>query len=304
MLSYLASLTLLLVTIYLPMIRTTVQPMSLDGDYALQVGALRRDYHLHLPPTYTGTQALPLVIVLHGSYGTGTGVAWLTNFSAAADRNEFVAVYPNAINGMWNTMVTPTAVDDVAFISALIDHLQQTYAIDTRRVYVTGVSNGGVMVQRLGCELASKLAAIAPVAGAMEVSEAPSCAPASPISVLAIHGTSDWIIPFGGIARRFVADPAMVRQWAMTEKCQAAAQLALPSVATLPDVAADSTEIQVEGYAACPNDTEVQLYTVFNGGHTWPGGYQYLPEWIIGKTSHNMVATDVIWTFFARHAKP
>ena len=128
-------------------------------------------YALHLPPASRAGGVLPLVIVLHGSGGTGQQTATLTGMNAVADRKGSWSRIPMGSRGA-GTMAGSAGrsrrsggVDDVGFVAALIDELVRTRSIDGRRVFVTGISNGGMMTERLGCELADKVAAIAPVAG-------------------------------------------------------------------------------------------------------------------------------------------
>src|SRR5208282_2572641 len=171
------------------------------GDHvlALTVGQQGRTYLLHLPPVYDGKRLLPLVIVLHGGGGNAPGAVRMTGFSEKADKGGFVVVYPNGSGRLktrlltWNSgnccgYALDNNVDDVGFIRALIDELVKTRSIDPKRVYATGMSNGGMMTYRLGCELSDKIAAIAPVAGALSVE---NCQPTNPVSVIIFHGTAD-----------------------------------------------------------------------------------------------------------------
>ena len=141
----------------------------------IDVDGVERSYYLHLPPAYKSSLKLPLVLVLHGG-GKGDGLtpAKHLGFTSLADSNNFIVVYPNGIDGYWrdgrgytHRGKRDTSVDDVGFISKLIDHLVRENKTDPKRVYVTGISNGGMMTLRPGCELSSKLAAIAPIAASI-----------------------------------------------------------------------------------------------------------------------------------------
>ncbi len=147
------------------------------GDHvlSLKVGDHERTYLLHLPLAFDGKRSLPLVVVLHGGGGNAPGAVDMTGFSEKADKEGFVVVYPNGSGRLKNRLLTwnsgnccgyalDSSADNVGFIRVLIDELEKTRAIDPKRVYATGMSNGGMMTYRLACELSDKIAAAAPVA--------------------------------------------------------------------------------------------------------------------------------------------
>src|SRR5262249_8322287 len=141
----------------------TVGPGNHDG--TIQFGGLQRTYHLHVPPSYTGQKATPLVFVFHGGGGNGEDAGSLTGFSQCSDQKGFLVVYPDGVDQHWNdgrgtTPPEQQGVDDVGFVSALLEQLAQTLYVDPKRVYATGMSNGAIFTQRLGCELSEKIAAI------------------------------------------------------------------------------------------------------------------------------------------------
>jgi polyhydroxybutyrate depolymerase len=277
------------------------------GDHvlSLSVGGRERTYLLHLPPTYEGTHLLPLVIVLHGGGGNAPGAVQMTGFSQKADKEGFVVVYPNGSGRLktrlltWNSgnccgYALDNDVDDVGFIRALIDELVKTRSIDPKRVYATGMSNGGMMTYRLGCELSDKLAAIAPVAGALNLE---SCAPATPVSVIIFHGTADEHVLYNGgepirkaDVHRRVDKPvsSAVSFWATHDGCAATPQRS------------EKGNIRTEIYGGGKDGSEVALYTVNGGGHAWPGGEAYL---LGAEPTREISATDLMWDFFVRHPK-
>src|SRR5262249_51070220 len=139
-----------------------------------------RTYVLHLPRDREPSKPAPLVIAMHGGSGTGEGFPRLTHhgFDDLADRDGWIVVYPDGIGKNWNdgrkverSEAYKKNIDDVGFISALIDELTSNHAVDRKRVYATGISNGGFMSQRLARDLSSKIAAIAPVAANLHVAE-------------------------------------------------------------------------------------------------------------------------------------
>ncbi len=289
-----------------------------DITLALTVAGMQRTYLLHPPPSHNRTRPAPLVIVLHGGGGTAERMVRLTNegLSRLAEREGSIAVYPNGIDKHWNDgrwadetgwRAQGENVDDVGFISALIEELVKTQNADPRRVYVTGVSNGGQMAHRLACELSDKIAAIAPVIAQMPAHFSPRCKPARPVSVLMMPGTKDPLVPWeGGTIRlgrqtfgRVLSASETVAFWTRHNACPGP-----PETSWEPDRdPGDGTRVRREAYRDCRNGSEVVLYAIEGGGHTWPGGRQYLPETIVGKTSRDIDAAGVIWEFFKKHSR-
>jgi polyhydroxybutyrate depolymerase len=195
-------------------------------------------------------------------------------------------------------------VDDVGFLSALIDKLSRDYRIDPKRVYSTGISNGGFMSQRLACDLADKIAAIAVVAATMGRDLAGRCKPSRPVSVLLIQGTEDPLVPYeGGRVQvpgggAIISAPEAVKKWVGLDGCNGQ-----PKRDSLPDSANDETRTRRESYGGCREGTAVVFLAVEGGGHTWPGGPQYLPVRRIGRASRDFNASELIWEFFAAHGR-
>jgi polyhydroxybutyrate depolymerase len=160
--------------------------------------------------------------------------------------------------------------DDVGFIRALIAELQRAHHADPKRIYATGISNGGFFSNRLACDLTDKLAAIAAVAATMPETLLPVCKPSA-------QAGEFW------------------RKWDRTSSS--------PVVENFADQAHDGTSVRREAYAGSKEGTEVVVYTIEGGGHTWPGGPQYLPAFLIGKASHNLDGTRAIWEFFKKHTR-
>lgn len=288
---------------------------------SIQVGELIRTYRLYIPSSYDGTTQWPLVIALHGGGGNGRNMEAFTvgGFNDLAETEHFLVAYPDAVKfrfaqQVWNDgrevakyPAHRTHVDDVEFLSALIDHLVATRRIDPHRVYATGPSNGGIMTNLLGCELSDKLAAIAPVIGSIAAPVAPRCAPARPLAVLMINSTTDPLVPWKGGDVRFLIErlgkvisvPDTVKFWVTHDGCTNA-----PMTEWLPDRDPwDGTRVRRERYAGCRDGAEVVLYAVEGGGHAWPGAYQYATPAIVGKTSYDLNACQVIWDFFKRHTR-
>jgi polyhydroxybutyrate depolymerase len=283
------------------------------------IDGLRRTYILHIPSSGFN-HLLPVVFVLHGGGGNGGKMIKLTygGFDKLADKTGFIVVYPDGFEKNWNDGRSMSEAnydtfknntDDVGFISALIDDLIKKYNADAKRVFVTGISNGAMMSYRIGCELSGKIAAIAPVAGNIPENFINQCKPSKPVSVLAINGDTDPLVPFNGGdvtgpfgKRKFgrvLSAHESVMFWVKNNGCSPD-----PIIIDVPDKDPDDvTRVQKQQFINGRNNSEVILYTIKNGGHTWPGGYQYLGEWIVGRTCRDMNATEVIWEFFERQER-
>lgn len=278
------------------------RPPSKDTTDAqkIQSGGRTRTFDVHLPKTYDGKTAVPLVVSLHGRHGQGKDQAKLTGFDEVADRHGFIVVYPDGVGKSWNALhgtgeAEELGVDDVAFIGDLIDDLSKRYRIDPRRIYATGMSNGGAFAHRLGCELSGRLAAIATVAGQMAPRLAKQCEPAVPVAVIDFHGTRDRIVSYDGGETGGGGDllsaPDTVEVWRTLNGCDDS-----------------SKETFSKGKLSCRSFTDcrapVVLCTAEGAGHTWPGGYQYLPRILVGRTNQDAEASEMIWQFFVDNPKP
>jgi len=173
---------------------------------SIEFHGVARTYALYVPASLQSGVPAPLVVALHGGGGNAANLERTVRLDAIAEREGFLVVYPDGSGRLDEILLTWNAgnccgyaldeqVDDIGFIGALVAQLSDMYAIDPRRVYATGMSNGGMMSYRLACEAADLFAAVAPVAGALNVAD---CEPAEPVSVLAIHGTADQHVLFEG----------------------------------------------------------------------------------------------------------
>ncbi len=197
-----------------------------------------------------------------------------------------------------------TDVDDVAYFEALLDDLESRVNVDLGRVYATGISNGGAMSHRLACELSERIVAIAPVGGAMQLTTSHPCEPPEPVAVLHIHGTDDpcWRYdggapdcPTGQGGLAHVSVQRTLDEWSERLGCDAETV-----EDALPDAEEDGTTTVRVSHQGCAASLEHLM--VQDGGHTWPDGYQYLGEWLIGQTPRDW-GNEVIWEFLSRHAR-
>lgn len=286
---------------------------SQPEDRTLEFAGRTRTYRLHLPDRVPTDKPLPLVVVLHGAGANGQITELLTGFSELADEKGFVAVYPDGEKGIWRFWEGPAkggkrgpasaGAGDTEFLSALIDELVRQKVADPQRVYVTGISNGAYMSNKLGCSLSDRVAAIAPVSGTLPKRMADQLKPSRPLPVLYIHGTADKIVGVQGadlFSKHEVSLPAaeLAAWWARRNGC-----LSPPHDDELPDSAADGTTVVRHTYDAGESGAPVVYYEIREGGHTWPGGSAQ-PERLLGKTCRDLNASQVIWEFFTRFSLP
>ena len=281
-----------------------------DTRESITVDGRARTYRLHVPPSYDDSKRAPLVLALHGRLGTGEGQERLSHFDKISDEHGFIVVYPDGLDRSWadgrgKSPSDVKGVNDVRFLSELIEKLESQYQVDSSRIFATGMSNGGFMSGRLACDLADKIAAVGIVAASLSTNTAAICKPAKPISVLILQGTDDPLVPFQGGALgkngeggEVLSHNTAVQKFAILNRCAAS-----PQRQHIPDTANDGTSTDLAIYEGCATGVEVRGYAVEGAGHTWPGGMQYLPSAVIGKTSHNFDASETIWEFFAAHPR-
>jgi len=274
-------------------------------------GGRERSYVLRVPDraqrVMSAGTPVPLVIVLHGGGGNAGNAEMMSGFTRLAEREGFLVAYPNGTSRGRTPLLTWNAghccgaamqdkVDDVGFMNALIDDVQRRHQVDSARIYVTGMSNGGMMSHRVGIELSHRIAAIAPVVGAVFGDEA---TPRSPVSAIIFNGMRDESVPFEGGAPGGVG----ARAWDGTPTKPAEAQAAF--WATAGRCSATPRREDRGGYVLtrheCPAPIAVELYAVKENGHAWPGGRAGSRR---GDAPSDAVdATQVMWDFFRAHPK-
>lgn len=271
-----SALTLLaLALVLLACARSGAAPTpSTDTTRTLMFGGIQRSYILHIPSSYDGSYALPLVLDFHGGGGNAESQRRTGGFESLADEKGFIVVYPNGTGRLGDRLLTwnggtccgyavAKQVDDVGFVRALIADLQTVVKIDHKRIYATGLSNGGIFSYRLACDAADLIAAIGPVSGTLNLSP---CNPKEPVSVIHFHGTADEHLPYnGGVGDKSLAgvDFASVEDsiefWVGFDQCSPS-----PQIESFADIRHDT-------YSNCVNGTAVELYTIVGGKHAWPG---------------------------------
>jgi polyhydroxybutyrate depolymerase len=267
------------------------QPQQ-QREESMMIDGMKRSFVTYVPITEK-QEKMPVVIALHGGFASPKGMLHLADFRPVADKEKFILVCP-ASKHMWHDGANLHGIDDVKFIDQLITYVLSTYHGDASRVYVTGISNGGFMTTRLACQLHKRIAAIAVVAASLDVNEGYDIT--APMPVMYIHGTKDHIVSYNGgklFGREAYSQEGILKKWVAMNHCNPK-----PTTTDIPDDAHDGTSVIKEEYSNPLNNLKVIGYTINNGGHTWPGGWQYMPEFIVGKTTKNLNACQTIWEFF------
>jgi polyhydroxybutyrate depolymerase len=270
---------------------------------SLDFGGLKRWWLVHEPIARASSGALPLVLVLHGGGGSPEGAERMSDMSALADREGFIAVYPAGTGFFrrrlltWNSgnccgSAMKSGVDDVGFLSALIEKYVKEGKADPKRVFMTGLSNGAMMTHRFACERADLIAAAAPVAGAIGI---PRCEPSCPVSMLMIHGYADQHVPYAGGEGKKSLVPRTDRSaeenlniWTKADGCK------------LRGIGDGPVDRWIDD---CPAGIAVMLMP-HHGGHVWPGGHPGARYGNVDPVVAEPKATETIWAFFKAHPRP
>jgi polyhydroxybutyrate depolymerase len=295
-----------------------------------------RTFVVHLPKGYDGQLHYPVVVLLHGLNQDSDDIERLTRFNELADKDSVIAVYPSALHGRWNFGIRefprpeyrrgpyrrpgygypgrypgggypppqrepegrnrPQVADDVDFLNRMFDKLATKFAVDKTRIYMAGLSDGGFMTLKAGCDLADRVAAIGLVGSAMPKTMV--CVPSRPLPAILMNGTDDPVVKYGGGKGKdghveAISAEDTAKQWAKYNRCGEK-----PEKTKLPSHGKGGMETRIDTYSGCQQDATVALYTIKGGGNTWPGGEQYESEKTIGKTSPDLDANATLWSFF------
>ncbi|MBM4358008.1 MAG: prolyl oligopeptidase family serine peptidase [Deltaproteobacteria bacterium] len=239
-------------------------------------GAAERPVKVVVPESYDGSEAVPLVVLLHGYSASGLVQEAYFKLSAQAEKHGFIYAIPEGTVdklGMkfWNASdaccdFNQSKVDDSAFLAGFVDELSSTYKIDPKRVFFIGHSNGGFMSYRMACDHADKIAAIVSLAGAMPA-DAVACKASEPVAVLQIHGTEDGTIDYAGGKTATKAYPGAkdsVLDWVATNGCSPTPESGEPLDL---ESKLEGTETKVERYPGCKPGGAAELWTMEKGGH-------------------------------------
>jgi polyhydroxybutyrate depolymerase len=276
----------------------------------LEVGGRGRTASVYAPASAEDGPPCPLVVVLHGHFGSGEQAERSMGFDALADRFGFVVVYPDGVNRGWNdgrsdaraARLRPSAepVDDVAFLDVLISRVESAYPIDSQRVYIAGHSNGAFMANRYAAERPERVAAVASVAGTLGTAILPKLDPRMPVSSLGIWGSADRLVPpeggeVAGQGGEVIGAQALSQWWAARDGCSGASERA-----------AQGSRVIVKRYTGCPAGVAVENAEIVGQGHIWPGTERMTPllARLIGPDTHAIDAAQLIWAFFEKHSLP
>lgn len=296
-----------LTALTLALLTFSPEPLKPGGHArSVQVGEASRSYLLHVPPSYDPEKPTPLVLALHPFATNAAMMAGITGLNETADRHGFLIAYPNGTG--WGVMLhwnvglgVGGEADDVGYLAKVLDDAQEVANVDRKRVYATGFSNGGMMCYRLASEMPDRIAAIAPVAGTMID---PKIQAKRAVSVLHFHGTEDTFVSYNGRLWRHAGEKRLpgveesVRAWAEHDGC--------PEKAVTVEVprkdADDGLSITRTAYGPGRDGSEVVLYQIKGGGHTWPGREPI--GGFLGKAAKDLNADELIWEFFEKHPRP
>lgn len=269
----------------------TSADVTITADPAISNGQTSRLYRIHVPAGYSASTPVPLVLVFHGYGGSAAGEDAGSGFTPLAEREGFIAVYPQGLlenGGAFWASAGPVdeGIDETPFVTHVLDDVQRHYCVDSHRIFATGFSNGGGMTNFLACRLAGRIAAFAPASGNYYALPG-GCHPSRPVPLMVFHGTADGTVPYDGIPAYESPDwplpsiPEYLHGWAQRDGCTAG-----------PEVFLSSGDVTGEEWTGCRGGSTVVHYRVNGGGHG-------LPATVGGQS-----AQATIWAFFAAHPLP
>ena len=260
-------------------------------------GGIDRDYVLYVPRSYSGTTAVPVVFNFHGFGSNASQQIVYGDFRSLAEKDDFLIVAPDgvdsAIGRHFNVAQAAGQPDDVAFTLSILDSIEKDFCVDARRVFSAGMSDGGAMTSLLACVASNRFAAFGPVA---VVIYNPACNGARSVPIAAFMGNADPVVPFNGGQvnccdhSAVPAAPTSMAGWASHDGC-----------APQPQEHTLGSEVTLRQWTGCQAPGDVRFYIINGGGHTWPGAID-VPR--LGKTTHQISASDTLWTFFQAHPLP
>ena len=278
--------------------------IDVDGEF--------RNYELHVPAAEQPDPGWPLVIVFHGLGGSASQMRARTDFDDLADDEGFIVAYPDGLVRAWldagigdSFAAGDIAVKNLAFTNALIDEIDAEYGIDARRIYTTGLSNGGMFTFHTACHMSERIAAVGLVASASISQSFNSCEPVEPVAYIAFHGTEDHVVPYDGgpvvpgvdSIGDFQSAHEAAEFWVDFNGCSKT-----PVREDIPDSnQVDTSQAYRETWTPCESGRTVELVTLEDAGHTWPG--HQTRSVVPGETNLDIDATKALWEFFAAHPK-
>lgn len=286
---------------------------------------LDREYRIHVPKSYSSPRAAPLFVFLHGGGGDSVQGSKM-GLTPIADKHGFIVVYPSAVNKNWNDgrelqkrSERDRKIDDVAFIAAVVNRVKKDHSIDSDSVFCAGISNGGFMTQRMAIEKPQLFAAAGIFVASMGKTLKEKFDPKLPMSMVFINGTEDPLVPYGGGEVQVDLFPKLTRLRGKSVEsrgiCVATEEVvemwverngitSEPTVTDLPNKStSDDSQVEFRLWKGGKHGTAVALYKVIGGGHTVPGGMQYLPQRLIGRVNRDIEGFETMWQFFRGYAR-
>ncbi|MEZ4451599.1 MAG: PHB depolymerase family esterase [Nannocystaceae bacterium] len=261
------------------------------GDHTVMVthDGTMRSAIVHVPPSYDPTSPTPLVLNFHGFTSNAAQQVLFSGMNPLADDEGFLVAYPDGLDSSWNAGACcgtsmQQNIDDVGFVRDLVDALEAQLCVDARRIYATGMSNGGFMSNRLACEAADLFAAVAPVSS---VNGMKTCEPSRPIPVMLFNGTADPLVFYNG--GLYISAPETFAEWGDRDLCVGA-----------PIETKKVGAATCETYESCADGVEVTFCTLEGMGHCWPGN----PICPLGQPSTDLDANAEMWAFFSMFTLP
>lgn len=276
-------------------------PMVGGSEGAIDFGGIERTYLLHVPASYDRAKPTPVVFNFHGYGSSAAAQMAYADFRPLAEREGFLVVAPNGQGASRRFTLlgaTATEADDVEFAVALLDHLARQLCIDERRVFATGMSNGGALSSVIACRASDRFAAVGAVAAMIYV---PPCGDAGrrPAPIVGMMGDADPVVPYAGGQVRCCGNPNIpaapdtIANFAKRSACDEP-----------PEERRPKPTIAHRVWTGCHAANAVELYTIEGGGHTWPGAAFDLASRGLGATTQELVATETLWAFFEAHPLP
>lgn len=254
-----------------------------------------RNFYVYLPRNFNPSENLPVVINMHGFLTTAQFQMDYSQFNKTADSVRCIVIYPEGVDLRWNSgtfFFVSSDVDDIGFLSDLMDRAAVLYNANLRKVYSTGYSAGGFMSYKLACDAANRIAAIAPDVASMVFDNLNSCVPSRPIHIAAFNGTADPVTAYFGIPGNFPSIDSIKHFWQIKNNCDIE-----PMIDTLPDFRNDGTRIVTYTYLNCAQNIQQVFHKIINGGHVWPGANDIFAG-ILGKTTQDISMNATAWSFF------
>lgn len=255
-----------------------------DVEQTITSSGAERTYRLEIPEDYEPDTPVPLIFNLHGAGSNAIQQSVYSSLPKVAREKGIIVVTPDARGGLWSPALPGRESPDIVFVEDLLADIDRRYCVDQNRVHAAGLSLGSAMSASVVCALPEIFAS----AGMVALNEKPE--PCEPVPVVVFHGTKDNVVPYGPVDESGADQSGTLKnlkEWATLDGCS-----------TEPEVKEIGADVEQRTYPGCKGGTEVELYTVVDGGHTWPGS-----DIEIGPTTQTIDATEIILDFFAEHPK-